>query len=134
MSFNFPGYQLLSPIAKMPGTLVSNAAVSTGISSPSFNSMPQSAPGPAVIVRPKNGSSTSQAISKLEPSLVLTIAVAIWPPSPLSAATWPSTKSIDQAHHPVDAVGGGAELIAPVQQREVARERRQVERPVERGI
>src|SRR5262249_5934954 len=26
----------------------------------------------------------------------------------------------DQTHHPVDAVGGGAELIAPVQQREMA--------------
>jgi hypothetical protein len=75
MSFNFPGYQLMSPIAKMPGTLVSNDAVSTGISSPSFNSMPQFATGPSFIVKPKNGSSASQAISKFEPSLVLTIAV-----------------------------------------------------------
>jgi hypothetical protein len=31
MSFNFPGYQLMSPIAKMPGTLVSNDAVSTDL-------------------------------------------------------------------------------------------------------
>jgi hypothetical protein len=33
MSLSLPGYQLMSPMAKMPGVLVSKAAVSTGRSS-----------------------------------------------------------------------------------------------------
>ena len=84
----------MSPMAKMPGTLVSNDAVSTGISSPPFSSMPQSATGPSFMVSPKNGSSASHAMWKSEPSLVFTIALAIWPSAPSSAVTWPSTKSI----------------------------------------
>src|SRR5215510_5814312 len=85
MSLSLPGYQLMSPIAKMPDTLDSNAAVSTTIYSPSFISMPQSATGPSFMVKPKNGSRASQAISKFEPSLRFTIALAIRPPSPSSA-------------------------------------------------
>ena len=100
--------------------------------------MPQSATGPSFMVSPKNGSSASQAISKFEPSLRLTIALAMRPPSPSSAATWPSTKSILPS--PTSAIilltlsGAARKLAAPVQQRQVAGERREVERPVERGI
>src|SRR5262249_46991259 len=39
-----------------------------------------------------------------------------------------------QRHHLVDAVGRGAELAPPVQQREMTRQRREVERPVERAV
>ena len=90
------------------------------------------------MVSPKNGSSASQAISKFEPSLRFTIALAIRPPSPSSAEHLTQHEIdltlADQRHHLVDAVGRGAELAAPVQQREVARDRRQIERPIERGI
>ena len=50
--------------------------------SPSFIAMPQSATGPSFMVNPKNGSSASQAISKVEPSLRFTMALPMRPPSP----------------------------------------------------
>src|SRR5262249_56627619 len=37
-------------------------------------------------------------------------------------------------HHLVDAIGRGAELAAPVHEREVTRGRREIQRPIERGI
>ena len=40
----------------------------------------------------------------------------------------------DQRHHFVDAVGCGAEFAAPMQEREMARDRGKVERPVERAV
>src|SRR5487761_1102103 len=40
----------------------------------------------------------------------------------------------DQRHHLVDAVRRGAEFAAPMQQREVFRQRRQIERPIERAV
>ena len=40
----------------------------------------------------------------------------------------------DELHHLVDAVGRGAEFGAAMQQRQMARERREVERPVERRV
>src|SRR5262245_55363619 len=39
-----------------------------------------------------------------------------------------------ERHHLVDAVGRSAELVATMQQREVTRDRREVERPVERAV
>ena len=52
--------------------------------------------------------------------------------------TWPSHEIdfafADERHHFVDAIGGGAELVAPVQQRQMLGERRKVERPVERAV
>ena len=96
------------------------------------------ATGPSFMVSPKNGSMASQAMWKVEPSLPLTFAAVSWPSAPSRPVTWPSTKSIlpslDQRHHLVDAVGRGAELVAPVQQREVRGERREIERPVERAV
>src|SRR5215467_310161 len=76
MSLSLPGYQLMSPMAKIPGRLDSKVAVSTRMYSPSFIAMPQSATGPSFMVSPKNGSSASQAMLKLEPSLRFTIARA----------------------------------------------------------
>ena len=40
----------------------------------------------------------------------------------------------DQLHHFIDAVGRGAKFAAPVQQRKVAGDRREIERPIERAI
>ncbi len=40
----------------------------------------------------------------------------------------------DECHRLVDAIGRGAELAAPVHEREVTRNRREVQRPIERGI
>ena len=40
ISLSLPGYQLMSPIAKTPGTLVSKLAVSTGMSSLLRSSFP----------------------------------------------------------------------------------------------
>ena len=87
MSFSFPGYQLISPMAKMPGTLVSKLSVSTGISSLFLSSNPQLATGPSFMVRPKNGSITSQATSTMAPSFFLTIAFSICPSEPTSDIT-----------------------------------------------
>src|ERR1700733_4378250 len=39
-----------------------------------------------------------------------------------------------ERHHLVDAVGSGAELVAPVHEREMTGERREIERPVERAV
>ncbi len=114
----------MSPIAKMPGSLVSNVAVSTGITS-SLSLSPQFATGPSFMVSPKNGSMASQAMWKVEPSLRLTLAAVSWPSSPSSAGHLAEHEVdlalADQRHHLVDAVGRGAEFAAPVQQREVAR-------------
>ena len=62
ISFSLPGYQLISPMAKMPGSEVSNFSVSTAIRFSSRLS-PQSAIGPSFIVSPKNGSRRVQGIS-----------------------------------------------------------------------
>ena len=62
----------MSPMAKMPGTEVSNFSVSTGIRF-SWRFSPHSAIGPSFMVRPKNGSMRVQAIST-SPSGPLTIA------------------------------------------------------------
>src|SRR4029079_15297060 len=75
ISLSLPGYQLMSPIAKIPGTLVSKAEVSTGMSSLFLSSKPQLATGPSFMVSPKNGSSASYASSCIEPSLPLTTAL-----------------------------------------------------------
>ncbi len=99
--------------------------------------MPQFDTGPSFMVSPKNGSSASQAISKFEPSLRLTIALDDLAVLALQrghlAEHEVDLPLADQRHHLVDAVGRGAELVAPVQQRQMARERREVERPVERA-
>src|ERR1700747_903042 len=138
MSLSLPGYQLMSPIAKIPGTLDSNAAVSTTIYSPSFISMPQSATGPSFMVNPKNGSSASQAISQFEPSLRFTLALPMCASSPERDEIWPTPKCILPAaaepNQLVDAVGRGAKLAAPVHESEVTRNRRKVHRPIKRGI
>src|SRR5215510_14943926 len=80
MSLSLPGYQLMSPIAKMPGTLDSNAAVSTTIYSPSFISMPQSATGPSFMVNPKNGSCASWSVANRDLPSCPTHAFPIRPP------------------------------------------------------
>src|SRR6266511_2104868 len=111
MSLSLPGYQLMSPIAKMPGTLYSNAAVSTRMYSPSFIAIPQSATGPSFMVKPKNGSSASQAISKFEPSLRFTMALAIRPPSPASAAARDNEALAAQRHKLPDGAVNRSPLI-----------------------
>ena len=55
---------------------------------------PSRRPGRASWSARRTAGCASQAISKFEPSLRLTIALAMRPPSPSSADTWPSTKSI----------------------------------------
>ena len=70
----------------MPGTLVSNADVSTGTRLFS-SAMPQFATGPSFMVSPKNGSMASQAMWKVEPSPPLTLAAVSWPPAPSRPVT-----------------------------------------------
>ena len=89
--------------------------------------MPQLATGPSFMVRPKNGRMASQAISKFEPSLRLTIALAMLAVLALQRRDLTEHEVdlafADQRHHLVDAVGRGAEIVAPVQQRQVAGDR-----------
>ena len=77
--------------------------------------MPQLATGPSFMVSPKNGRIASQAISKFEPSLRLTIALL-----DLSVGAFErghlteheiDLSLADQRHHLVDAVGRGAEFL-----------------------
>jgi len=86
------------------------------------------------MVNPKNGSSASQAISKLDPSLRLTRAFASRPPSRYLTEHEIDLSLADQRHHLVDAVGCGAKLAAAMQKREMSCDRRKVERPVQRGV
>ena len=76
----------LHPIAKMPGTLVSKAAVSTGTRLFS-SAMPQFATGPSFMVRPKNGSIVSHASFEMVLSLPLTVAPVSTPRSPSRPVT-----------------------------------------------
>ena len=113
----------MSPIAKIPGSLDLEAR---GLDLDQFIVLELQSPvatGPSFMVNPKNGSSASQAISKIEPSLLLTTALASWPSVPFERSHL-SEHEIDfplahQRHHLVDAVGGGAEFAAPVQKSEM---------------
>jgi hypothetical protein len=53
ISLSLPGYQLMSPMAKIPGVEVWNFSVSTLICLPSSRSSDQSAMGPSSMLRPK---------------------------------------------------------------------------------
>src|SRR6476620_8979604 len=113
----------MSPIAKMPCVLVSKLSVLTGINSLFFSSKPQFATGPSFMVSPKNGSIASQAISNEEPSLVFTNALLRCH----LAEHEVDLALADERHHLVDAIGRGAEFAAPVYEREVAGDGREIE-------
>ena len=111
----------MSPMAKMPGTLVSNVAVSTGTRLFVAGRCPSSATGPSFMVRPKNGSMASQAI--FETRVVVALDDGACEPAALAfqrrhlADHQVHLAGGDQRAHLFDAVRRGAEIVAPVQQR-----------------
>src|SRR6202021_2039815 len=100
----------MSPIAKIPGTLVSKAEVSTGTRLFS-SAMPQFATGPSFMVRPKNGNRVSHVIFEIAGLTDLQIQFS---------------RSHQRAHL-FDAVRGRAEIVTTVQQRHASGNRVQSE-------
>ncbi len=90
------------------------------------------------MVSPKNGSSASHAISKLRSVAALDDGLRQSPA--LSSQRGHLAEHeidfslTDKRHHLVDAVGRGAKLAAAMQKREVSCQRRQVQRPIQRGV
>jgi hypothetical protein len=88
------------------------------------------------MVNPKNGSMVSQSIFEIALSLAFMTAPVSLPPFQRGDLTDLQIHftGADQRAHLLDAVGSGAEIVAPVQQRHALGNRMQIERPVERGI
>ena len=80
----------MSPMAKMPGTLVWNFAVSTLIAFLS-SSKPHSAIGPSFGCRPKNASTWSASMSLIVPSVHLTVTPVRRPSALRTPVAMPST-------------------------------------------
>src|SRR6185369_13310307 len=112
----------MSPMAKMPFSLVSNCAVSTGIRF-SLRLMPQLATGPSFIVSPKKHSITSVFCSKVVPSGPFTV-------TELEG----HVAALNEVEHLLHRRRCRTELLAAVKQRERLGDRLEVERPIERRV
>ena len=127
----------MSPMAKMPGSLVSNAAVSTAIRSFSRLS-PQSGDRAQLHLQAIEG---EQRVA-LDAAGTAVPALDLHGLQPLALALEPGDLADDQLHaalghevaHLLDRVGSGPELVAAMHQRHRAGDRLQVEHPVERGV
>ena len=127
----------MSPMAKMPGVVLSNFAVSTAIRF-SVRFSPKSAMGPSLMVSPKNGMNVSQACSH---SLLVGVGerhgakLAVVAVQRLHAGDLEIDLAVGrQLAHLVDAVLRGAEAVAVMDEGELGRDRREIDRPVERAV
>ncbi len=125
----------MSPMAKMPGSLVSKAAVSTAIRS--FSSRPPARDRAELHLQPIEG----EHRVALDPAHAVA-ALDLHRREPVALALQAGDLADDQLHPPLrdemahllDRIGCGPEFVAPMDQRHRAGDRLQVQHPVQRRI